>query len=149
MHEQHKVVITVCSFCRKHFGTVHRGRSGIMTRRSVGLVFMVSLTVGCKDATNVRDEPPVRTKLVYFGFTDHSETGHVASRLADIWGHDKVCTHWRATLNENDADYKVLFGSSGDVTILGHRGEVIYTGAGEFCIYPTGIPMEAEWIFAS
>lgn len=109
-----------------------------MTRWSVALVFMVSLTAGCRDATNVRDEPPVRTKLVYFGFTDHSETGHVASRLADIWGHDKVCTHWRPTLNENDADYKVLFGSSGDVTILGHRGEVIYTGSGGVLYLPHG-----------
>jgi hypothetical protein len=34
MHEEHKVVLTGCSFCRKHFGTVgtvqaphHRGRA--------------------------------------------------------------------------------------------------------------------------
>jgi hypothetical protein len=26
MHEQHKVVMTGCSFCRKHFGTVEQFR---------------------------------------------------------------------------------------------------------------------------
>jgi hypothetical protein len=95
------------------------------------LVFMVSVTaLGCWDAT----------KLIYFGFTDHSETRQDAVRLAEIWGHDKVCAHWRPTVSEKEADYRVLFGSSGDVTILGHRGEVLYTG-GEGVLYlPHGNP---------
>jgi hypothetical protein len=115
------------------------------TNVSPSVLLIVSILVepfaGCSNGTGAHSHlAESNTKLVYFGFTDHSETQQDAVRLADIWGHDKVCAHWRPTVSEKEADYRVLFGSSGDVTILGHRGEVLYTG-GEGVLYlPHGNP---------
>jgi hypothetical protein len=78
--------------------------------------------------------------LVYFGFDDHSEKQADVLGLAKIWGEDnKLCAHWRATVNETDANYKVLFGTT-TVTILGHRGEVLYHGGKGPLYLPHGNP---------
>ncbi|HEY6243700.1 MAG TPA: hypothetical protein VIX17_07135 [Pyrinomonadaceae bacterium] len=80
------------------------------------------------------------TKLIYFGFDDHSEVTHpvVKIRLADTWAHG-VCNHWQATLNEQEADYKILFGAS-SVTILGRKGQLLYTGGQSVLYAPRGNP---------
>jgi len=109
-----------------------------------GLVFIASLAavflVGCSDGNSVHvhlTEP--KTKLIYFGFDDQSEKPADVVRLADIWGGNKVCPHWRPTVSEKDADYKVLFGVA-DVTIIGHRGEILYTGGQGPLYLPHGNP---------
>jgi hypothetical protein len=42
MHEQHKVVMTGCSFCRKHFGTVEQFKRHITEDVLPGLLDKLS-----------------------------------------------------------------------------------------------------------
>ncbi|MHB8501839.1 MAG: hypothetical protein ACYDCG_11220 [Candidatus Acidiferrales bacterium] len=82
-----------------------------------------------------------KTALIYFGFDDHSEKQEDVIRLAETWGENKkkVCRHWQSTVSEKDADYRVLFGTA-TVTIVGRRGELVYSGGiGPFYL-PHGNP---------
>jgi hypothetical protein len=85
--------------------------------------------------------PEPKTKLIYFGFDNHAEKQEDILRLANTWARDgnKVCQHWQPTLIEKEADYRVLFGT-GEVTIVGRRGEVIYSGGVGPLYLPHGNP---------
>jgi hypothetical protein len=88
--------------------------------------------VGC-----AKEKP--KTKLIYFGFDDRSETPRDVIDLAQTWRHSPPCPHWRATINKKDADYQVLFGIA-DVTITNRRGEVLYSGGHGVLYLPHGNP---------
>ena len=82
-----------------------------------------------------------KTKLVYFGFDDHSEKQQEAMALAKTWGSAKPpCPHWRASINMQAADYQVLFGDAEQITIVDHRGEVLYSGGVGVLYLPHGNP---------
>lgn len=102
----------------------HRGSASRLA------LFAALALTGCSSETSLRKttENP-KTTLIYFGFDDHSEKQADVIRLAETWGENKnkVCSHWQSTLNEKDADYKVLFGTA-TVTVVGRRGEVVYAG---------------------
>ena len=68
-----------------------------------------------------------KTKLVYFGFDNHAEKPEDVLKLAKMWGTNSVCSHWRPTVKKEEADYQVLFGDA-DVTIIDHRGQILYSG---------------------
>jgi hypothetical protein len=79
-----------------------------------------------------------KTKLIYFGLDDHSEQPQDAVQLAKTWS-DR-CPNWRPTINKKDADFQVLFGNAETVTIIGRKGELLYSG-GEGVLYlPNGNP---------
>jgi hypothetical protein len=86
--------------------------------------------------------PKSKVKLIYFGFDDHSEKQADVLKMADTWaGNSKVCPHWQATVNEKDADYKVSFGTRIEtVTIIGSRGEIVYSGGQGPLYLPHGNP---------
>ena len=109
-----------------------------MIRMIATLMLLAALT-GCL-ACSTRDSHAEKIKLIYFGFDDHSERKkpEVKISLADTWAHG-VCPHWQATVNEQDADYEVLFGTS-TVTILGRRGELLCTGGQGVLYLPHGNP---------
>jgi hypothetical protein len=102
------------------------------TVRRFLLVFIAVSTVsmGCAKS---------KTKLVYYGFDDRKEVPEDAIRLAQTWSNDPPCSHWRATINRKDADYQVLFGDT-DITIVGRRGEVLYSGGQGVLYLPHGNP---------
>jgi len=79
-----------------------------------------------------------KTKLIYYGLIDQSETREDSVRLSSTWG--RLCSHWRPTVSEKDADYRVLFGSPETVTLIGRRGEVLYTGGQGVLYLPHGNP---------
>jgi hypothetical protein len=106
---------------------------------SLRLIFVAVFLHGCSDANTTKSRSE-NTKLIYFGFDDHSEKQEDVLRLAETWGgNKKVCPHWRATVSEKDADYKVLFGTA-IVTIVGRRGEIIYSGGIGPLYLPHGNP---------
>ena len=80
-----------------------------------------------------------KTKLVYYGFDNRQEAPEDAIRLAQTWGNDPPCPHWRATINRKDADYQVLFGNV-DITITDRRGAVLYSGGQGILYLPHGNP---------
>jgi hypothetical protein len=108
----------------------------------VALWLCASLT-GCTQVDRSRDSE-AKTKLIYFGFDDHSETPQYALQMATDWGNNPPCSHWRTTIKREHADYQVLFGDprtmSGKyqikqqidgvwgVTIVDRRGEILYSG---------------------
>ena len=119
------------------------GSSAHRTEVSMRLMLAIAFClVGCSSSS----EKPVdfhksKTKLIYFGFDDHSEKPVDVLKMADTWaGSSKVCQHWQATVNEKDADYKVLFGKIETVTIIGSRGEIIYSGGQGPLSLPHGNP---------
>lgn len=101
-----------------------------------GLVMAAALS-GC-------DDEKTHTKLVYFGFDDSSEKTEDAIQLAKTWGGSSApCQHWRSTINKKDADYQVLFGGRVEiekVTIIGRRGELIYSDGVGVLYAPHGNP---------
>ena len=107
-----------------------RALSGVALR--VGLVIVCVAFTACPAA---RPE----AKLVYFGFDNHAEKREDAIKLARTWGTDPPCPHWRATINEEEADYRFLFGIA-DVTITDRRGEVLYSGGQGILYAPHGNP---------
>jgi hypothetical protein len=82
------------------------------------LAFAVACSFGCS-------ETGTHKKLIYFGLDDHTEKQDDVLRMIHEWAKD--CPNWQATISENKADYKVLFGAA-FVTIVGRRGEVVYNG---------------------
>jgi hypothetical protein len=80
-----------------------------------------------------------KTKLIYFGFDDRSETPNDVLQLAQTWRSNPPCPHWRATVSKKDADYGVLFGVA-NVTITDRRGEVLYSGGQGVLYLPHGNP---------
>jgi len=105
---------------------------------SLRLVFPTICLLGCSDVQTTKGRLE-NTKLIYFGFDNHSEKQADVLRLAETWGGNKLCPHWRATVSEKDADYKVLFGTA-ILTIVGRRGEVIYSGGFGPLYLPHGNP---------
>jgi hypothetical protein len=98
--------------------------------------------VGCSSQNSLpKPAKDQKTTLIYFGFDDHSEKQEDVIRLAETWGENKkkVCPHWQSTVSEKDADYKVLFGTA-TVTIVGRRGEVVYSGGIGPLYLPHGNP---------
>jgi len=96
------------------------------------LGFLLSIALfGCGE---FQDAQKTSTKLIYFGFDDRSEKQQDAIALAKTWSHAGPCPHWRATVNRQDADFQVLFGDSETLTILDHRGQILYSG-GEGVLY--------------
>ena len=105
-------------------------------------MFLATLCLfGCSaDTSSRRLEEGNRKTLIYFGFDNHSEKREDILKLAKTWGEEnKLCAHWQPTANENDEDYKILFGST-NVTILGHRGEILYNGGVGVLYLPHGNP---------
>jgi hypothetical protein len=89
------------------------------------------------------DSEKASTKLVYFGFDDSSEKTEDAIQLAKTWGSSPPCPHWRSTINKKDADYQVLFGGGvgiEKVTVIGRRGELLYSGGVGVMYMPHGNP---------
>jgi len=84
------------------------------------LSLLLVLILGCG-----REKP--KTKLVYFGFDDRSETPADVMRLVTTWGEKPPCEHWRVTIKPQEADYQILFGTA-YVTVVDRRGEVLYHG---------------------
>ena len=101
---------------------------------------LVLLCVGLVSCT----EEKAKTKLIYFGFDDRSEKPEDAVQLAKIWGTDnRLCAHWRSTINKKDADYQVLFGGRAgieEVTIIDRRGTLLYSGGTGVMYSPHGNP---------
>jgi hypothetical protein len=103
----------------------------------LGLVVCVSL-LGCGGFEKSQN---ANTKLVYFGFENHSEKQKDAISLAKTWGGgDPPCAHWRFTIRAQDADYRVLFGDDENVTIVDRRGAVLYSGGQGVLYLPHGNP---------
>jgi hypothetical protein len=90
------------------------------------------------------DTEKTHTKLVYFGFDDGSEKTEDAIQLAKTWGGSSPpCPHWQSTINKKDADYQVLFGGRVEiekVTVIGRRGELLYSGGVGVMYAPHGNP---------
>jgi len=84
-------------------------------------------------------ERKAKDKLIYFGFDNRSEKQEHIIRLAKIWTDSPPCSHWRATVKREDADYQILFGTA-DVRIVDHRGEVLYNGGTGVLYAPHGNP---------
>jgi hypothetical protein len=105
-------------------------------------LFMTLCLAGCSNSNERPLDPhEPKTKLIYFGFDDHSERRADVMEMAATWtGNSKVCPHWQATVSEKDADYKVLFGKVQTVTIIGRRGEIIYSGGPGPLYLPRGNP---------
>lgn len=104
-----------------------------LTRVSFLLLPVLTLAMlGCSDN---KDQSSGK-KLVYFGYQDHSEAQDDVIKLSETWG-SKVCPHWEATLNEKNADYKVLFGPV-KVTLVGSKGEILYDGGSGPLYLPHG-----------
>jgi hypothetical protein len=104
------------------------------------LLLSVAYLIGCSNRNSAKiNIAETRTKLIYFGFDDHLEKPQDVVRLGEVWGGNKVCSHWRSTVNEKDADYRVLFGSS-TLTIIGRRGALLYTGGQGVLYLPHGNP---------
>lgn len=91
---------------------------------------LLSCLLGCERS---------KTKLIYFGFDDRSETPTDVLQLARTWSSNPPCSHWRATLDKKAADYQVLFGTA-DLTITDRRGEVLYSGGQGVFYAPRGNP---------
>jgi hypothetical protein len=87
-----------------------------------------------------RTKPTEQTKLIYFGFQDHSEKPPDVSRLIRDWITAESCKNWRATVDVREADYQVLFGNVEDVQIVGRRGEVLFNGGVGVLYLPYGNP---------
>lgn len=84
-----------------------------------------------------------QTRLIYYGFDDHSEKTVDAIQLAKTWGDNAPCLHWRSTINKKDADYQVLFGGQTEiqkVTIIDRRGQLLYSGGVGVLYTPHGNP---------
>jgi len=97
----------------------------------LALIVALLLVSGCSadTARTASDKIDESKKLIYFGFDDHSETRTQVLKMASDWiGHGDYCRNWQATVNEKDADYKILFGSAEQITVLGKRGEVVFQG---------------------
>jgi len=114
-----------------------------MERRFLGywllILLIVVLSAVCPLGCSIGNrEYSNKSKLIYFGFDDHSEKQEDVLRLIHDWG-NKVCSNWQATISEKDADYKVLFGAA-TVTIVGRRGEVVYNGGIGPLYLPHGNP---------
>jgi hypothetical protein len=104
-------------------------------------ILALLLCAGLVDCGPIGDS---KTKLVYFGFDDHSEKQQDAIALAKTWGGaNPPCAHWRASINKQSADYQVLFGDAEQMTIVDHRGEVLYSGGVVCCTCRTETPTEA------
>jgi hypothetical protein len=89
--------------------------------------------------TSCDTKKPPKTKLVYFGFDNHAEKPEDALYLATMWSGNSVCSHWRATVKREVADYQVLFGIT-DVKIIDHRGQILYSGSQDVLHTPHGNP---------
>jgi hypothetical protein len=102
----------------------------------LGSVVAVTLC-GCSEtATTSTDHV---SRLIYFGFESHQETQDDIMRLAKTWGSPPPCSNWRVTINRQEADYQILFGDY-DFTVIGKRGEVLYTGGLGVLYLPNGNP---------
>ena len=84
-------------------------------------------------------EEQSKTKLVYFAFDNRTEKAEDALQLAKTWGSSPPCSHWRATIKKEDADYQVLFGTA-DVTVIDRRGQILYSGGTGVLYAPHGNP---------
>ena len=80
-----------------------------------------------------------KTKLVYFGFDNHTETTEDVLNMVQTWGGSPPCPQWRATVKRKEADFQVLFGVA-DVTIIDRRGQVVYKGGTGVLYAPNGNP---------
>ena len=78
------------------------------------------------------------SKLIYFGFSNRSESPDDTIRMAKDWG--LQCPNWKATINKQDSDYQVLFGDDEQFTMIGKRGEVLYSGSVGPLYMPKGSP---------
>jgi hypothetical protein len=95
---------------------------------------------GCSDKNEKLRQKESQTKLIYFGFDNHSETQADVLNLAGVWAQEStICKHWRGTMSEKEADYRVLFGDT-TVTIVGRRGEILYAGGQGPLYLPHGNP---------
>jgi hypothetical protein len=86
------------------------------------------------------EKPVPKTKLIYFGLLDHSEKADDVVQMAKEWGHSPPCPNWQATIKKDEADYEVLFKDVGQVTIIDHRGRLIYAGGTGPLYLPHGNP---------
>src|SRR5258708_29611034 len=106
-----------------------QGRANVMTSRNVRfwlIWFSWAALSGCNGEKT-------QTRLIYYGFDDHSEKTVDAIQLAKTWGDNAPCLHWRSTINKKDADYQVLFGGQTEIqkgTIIDRRGQLLYSGGG-------------------
>ena len=116
-------------------------RAGEQTLARIPVKIMLLTAIAACGCSGLPKPPKNKTKLIYFGFNDHSEAKDQAAKnhLADTWRHS-VCPHWQATVSEQDADYKLLFGLNQTVTLLGRRGEVLYNGGVGVLYAPHGNP---------
>jgi len=112
----------------------------------VGKTHDIEQYVGIEDAKVIlgtplcgKKQPHSKTKLVYFGFDNREETPEDVIRLAKTWGDRPLCSHWRATIKKENADYQMLFGTS-DVTIIDRQGQVLYSGGQGVLYSPHGNP---------
>jgi hypothetical protein len=101
-------------------------------------LLLCAILVGCDGAGHTQKD---NTKLIYFGFDDHSEKQQDEIALAKTWGGaTPPCAHWRATINMPDADYRILFGDAETLTLVNRRGEVLYSGGEGVLSLPHGNP---------
>jgi hypothetical protein len=69
-----------------------------------------------------------KTKLIYFGYVSRLEKPEDVLQLAKTWGNSPPCSHWRATIKKESADYQVLVGTYFTIAVIDRRGEVLYSG---------------------
>jgi hypothetical protein len=105
--------------------------------RSILCILLCATLGGCGEIG--KPEKP-KTKLIYFGFDDHSEKSRDAISLAKTWGENGPCAHWRATIDRHEADYQVLFGDAEQITIVDRHGQLLYTGGEGVLSLPHGNP---------
>jgi hypothetical protein len=96
------------------------------------LLGVLAICVSC-------EKPAPKPKLIYFGFTDHTETPDDAIRMAKEWGNAVPCSNWQPTVKKEEADFQLLFTVAG-VTVTDRRGRVLYTGGPGPLYLPHGNP---------
>jgi hypothetical protein len=103
--------------------------------------FSLTLCAGLVGCGGIGHTQKAKTTLIYFGFDDHSEKQQDEIELAKTWGGAAPpCSHWRSTINEQDADYRILFSESQMLTIVDRHGVVLYNGGQGVLYLPHGNP---------
>lgn len=95
----------------------------------------------CLILASCQSAPKYKTKLIYFGYTDHSESQEDIIGLAKTWdGSGHLCPQWRSTIDEKNGDYRIFFGRTENFTMVGKNGNVIYGGGTGVLMSPNGNP---------
>jgi hypothetical protein len=85
------------------------------------------LMVGCDISVATKKQDT--KKSIYFGYVDHSESREDVLRLAKEWNGIPRCSNWISTIDEKNADFRVLFGPIQTFTLIDHSGRILFSGS--------------------